>query len=156
MRKKAKLNALNKQVRQKTTHTIYSWILVGNLKRPKLFWKAVDEAHMWQEVKQNKKTSGSVSAVASRAASLAAAENRKPRCGNCEACLNRLNGGSTFSRRCLYIRAQAAAAAGHVGAQVAIHRDKAIGAKVELYWPLDQKWFPGIVRLFSLSKTHSL
>eukprot|EP00210_Caulerpa_lentillifera_P001820 g1750.t1 len=123
----------------------------GNLKRPKLFWKALNEAHLWQEVKKKKnKGSGCISAVASRAASLAAAENRKPRCGNCEACLNRLNGGSTFSRRCLYVRAQAAAAAGHVGAQVAIHREKAIGAKVELYWPLDQKWFPGTVTGFDM------
>lgn len=39
---------------------------------------------------------------------------------------------------------------GHVGAQVAIHRHRAVGAKLEVYWPLDQKWFPGIVRLKAL------
>jgi len=60
--------------------------------------------------------------------------------------LNKLNGGNAFSKRCLYVRAQAAAAAGHVGAQVAIHRHRAAGAKIEVYWPLDQKWFLGIVR----------
>lgn len=50
---------------------------IGNLKRPKMFFRALDDAEMWLTAKTNKKN-GRL-AVASRAASLAAAENRKPR-----------------------------------------------------------------------------
>ena len=51
----------------------------------------------------------------------------------------------TSNLRCLSIRAAAAAAAGHSGAQLAVLGGSACGAKVKLYWPLDQKWYTGTV-----------
>ena len=44
------------------------------------------------------------------------------------------------NRRCLYIRAAAAAAAGHSGAQLAILGADAIGARAKVWWPLDENW----------------
>jgi len=44
------------------------------------------------------------------------------------------------SRRCLLVRATAAAAAGHAGGQLAVLGEKAVGADVEVWWPLDQAW----------------
>lgn len=55
-------------------------------------------------------------ALAALAATRAAAENLRVRCGYCEACIT--TQGS--ARRCLVNRAAAAAAAGHSGAQVRI------------------------------------
>lgn len=43
------------------------------------------------------------------------------------------------------MRASAAAAGGHVGAQVAVMGETAIGAKVLVWWPLDEQWYPGMV-----------
>lgn len=60
----------------------------------------------------------------------------------CEACTQ--NTGSS-SRRCLLVRATAAAAAGHAGAQLAVLADKAVGADIEVWWPLDQAWYKGVV-----------
>ena len=52
----------------------------GNLKRPKLFFRALEDADLWVAAKKtNRKNGRLASAVASRAASLAAAENKKPR-----------------------------------------------------------------------------
>ena len=39
------------------------------------------------------------------------------------------------------IRTAAAAAAGHSGAQIAVHRAAAVGARVEVWWPLDEDWY---------------
>ena len=44
------------------------------------------------------------------------------------------------NRRCLYIRAAAAAAAGHSGAQLAVLGADAIGARAKVWWPLDENW----------------
>jgi hypothetical protein len=64
------------------------------------------------------------------------------RCKVCEACTQ--NTGSS-SRRCLLVRATAAAASGHGGAQLAVLGDKAVGADIEVWWPLDQAWYKGVV-----------
>ena len=44
-------------------------------------------------------------------------------------------------RRCLTNRVAAAAAAGHSGAQVAVLRMGAIGARLKIWWPLDEAWY---------------
>lgn len=64
------------------------------------------------------------------------------RCKVCETCTQ--STGSS-SRRCLLVRATAAAAAGHAGAQLAVLGEKAVGADVEVWWPLDQAWYKGVV-----------
>lgn len=64
------------------------------------------------------------------------------RCRACEACTT--STGSS-QRRCLIVRATAAAAAGHAGAQLAVLGDKAVGAKVKVWWPLDEDWYTGLV-----------
>ena len=46
-------------------------------------------------------------------------------------------------RRCLVIRAAAAAAAGHSGAQLAVLKEAAVGARVKVWWPLDEDWYSG-------------
>lgn len=66
-----------------------------------------------------------------------------PRCKACEACTQ--STGSS-SRRCLLVRATAAAAAGHAGAQLSVLGDKCVGAEVEVWWPLDEAYYKGLVR----------
>jgi len=53
--------------------------VVGNLKRPKLFFRALEDAILWLEAKKSNMKNGRSSAIASRAASMAATENKKPR-----------------------------------------------------------------------------
>lgn len=51
-------------------------------------------------------------------------------------------------RRCLTNRAAAAAAAGHSGAQIAILKQAAVGARISVWWPLDEHWYrcaPGCI-----------
>ncbi len=43
------------------------------------------------------------------------------------------------------VRAAAAAANGHAGAQLSVLEDKCIGAKVSVWWPLDEAWYTGTV-----------
>jgi hypothetical protein len=43
------------------------------------------------------------------------------------------------------VRATAAAAAGHGGAQLAVLGSKAVGARIKVWWPLDQDWYQGMV-----------
>jgi len=55
------------------------------------------------------------------------------------------------------IRAAAAAASGHSGAQIAVHGEAAIGARVEVWWPLDEDWYQGVVTMFdSLTMQHTV
>lgn len=51
-------------------------------------------------------------------------------------------------RRCLVIRAAAAAAAGHSGAQLAVLKEGATGAKIKVWWPLDEDWYAGTITGF--------
>ena len=44
-------------------------------------------------------------------------------------------------RRCLTNRAAAAAAVGHSGAQIAILKQAAVGARISVWWPLDEHWY---------------
>ncbi|WIA22484.1 hypothetical protein OEZ85_004780 [Tetradesmus obliquus] len=82
-------------------------------------------------------------AVAGRAAKQALAVNmRMPRCKVCETCTQ--STGSS-SRRCLLVRATAAAASGHAGAQLSVLGDKAVGAEIDVWWPLDQAWYKGLL-----------
>lgn len=52
-----------------------------------------------------------------------------------------------MSRRhdCLVQRMQAAALSGHGGAQLAVCRDGARGAKIEVWWDGDKCYYPGII-----------
>ncbi|KAL0032292.1 hypothetical protein WJX79_002892 [Trebouxia sp. C0005] len=74
----------------------------------------------------------------------AAAANLRKRCNQCEACL----ASQGNQRRCLTNRAAAAAAAGHSGAQIAILKQAAIGARISVWWPLDEHWYSGVVHDF--------
>ena len=62
----------------------------------------------------------------------------------CEACSQ-----STGSRRrhCMLRRAREAALAGSEGAWLAAHGAAAIGARVSVWWPFDESWYNGTVRL---------
>jgi len=102
-----------------------------------------------------------------RAADAAALANELTRCGRCAACVPNNNGGGGggggggglgsplpsspgFSsggrdRRCLAMRAAAAAAAGHAGAQLAALGESAVGADLAAWWPLDGAWYSGTV-----------
>ena len=88
-------------------------------------------------------TSGASHAMAAMQAALI---NKQARCDQCEACLAS-NGpnGQKVRRRCLVIRASAAAASGHTGAQLAALGRKCIGARISVWWPLDEKWYSGFV-----------
>ncbi|CAD7699682.1 unnamed protein product [Ostreobium quekettii] len=116
----------------------------GLLRQPALFDQALEQAKTWLAVKKQSKGKKfqCSSALASRAAEMAAAANKRPRCGSCEACLNQCSGRR---RRCLHVRAMAAAEAGHTGAQLAVMGIRAIGAKVKVWWPLDEAWYRGQV-----------
>lgn len=61
----------------------------------------------------------------------------------CEACTQCT--GATHRRRCLIMRAAAAAAGGHAGAQLAVLGEKSVGAKISVWWPIDGAWFNGVV-----------
>jgi hypothetical protein len=43
------------------------------------------------------------------------------------------------------MRAAAAAAGGHAGAQLAVMGEAAVGARVSVWWPMDGQWFAGQV-----------
>ncbi|KIY92615.1 hypothetical protein MNEG_15347 [Monoraphidium neglectum] len=85
-------------------------------------------------------------AAAARAARQANAANSLPRCQVCEACTQCT--GATHRRRCLVMRAAAAAAGGHAGAQLAVMGEAAVGARVSVWWPMDGQWFAGQVTAY--------
>ncbi|CAG9467237.1 unnamed protein product [Pedinophyceae sp. YPF-701] len=68
---------------------------------------------------------------------------QKEPCGVCSSCMER--GGN---RLCLSIRAFRAAQSGHAGGMLASMREGAIGATVEVFWPLDEKFYQGHVIQF--------
>jgi hypothetical protein len=55
-------------------------------------------------------------------------------------------------KRCLSVRCAAAAAGGHAGAQVAIAREAAVGARVSVFWRDDDDWYTGTVTEFDRHK----
>jgi hypothetical protein len=86
----------------------------GKLPYGQMFDTAVDEAQLFKTLLTGDEASTDFAqASAQRAAFTAANVNNMPRCRKCEACVNLLSSGR---RRCLLIRAYAAAAAGHTGA----------------------------------------
>lgn len=116
----------------------------GTLPHARLFETALEEAaHFEALLRGNEASADFGAAAAHRAASSAAAVNSMPRCGKCEACVNMT--GAAARRRCLVVRAYAAAAAGHTGAQLAVMADKAVGARLNVWWPLDEMWYEGLV-----------
>ncbi len=72
----------------------------------------------------------------------AAPRAENPRCLQCEACTQSLG---NQRHRCLVRRAREAAAAGSEGGWLAVHGAKAIGARVSVWWPLDEAWYDGVV-----------
>ncbi|CAL8467770.1 g7308 [Coccomyxa elongata] len=119
--------------------------------RPHLFTRGVQEAkELWDLIVAAAKEGAEAEkgahreALAALAATSAAAANVCVRCGYCEACL----ATQGASRRCLVNRAAAAAAGGHSGAQVAVAGDSAIGARISMWWPLDEDWYTGFVTAF--------
>ncbi|KAK9917248.1 hypothetical protein WJX75_002338 [Coccomyxa subellipsoidea] len=135
-------------------------IAAKKMPKPGLFIKAVEEAKGFAEVVAAAATDGAEAdkgplqeALAALAANRAAAENLRVRCGYCEACL----ATQSSARRCLVNRAAAAAAAGHSGAQVAVNGASAVGARVSVWWPLDEEWYMGTVTAFNpLRQRHTV
>lgn len=90
---------------------------LGKLPYPQLFDTALEEAEALETLQRgDASAAGFAAAAAQRAAATAATVNGARRCRKCEACVN--NSGSV-RRRCLLVRAYAAASAGHVGARLA-------------------------------------
>lgn len=116
--------------------------LKKQMPHPRLFDNAVEEARAYVRILSGATGAAGAAAAAQVAATNAANVNNMPRCRKCEACVNLLSSGR---RRCLLVRAFAAAAAGHTGAQLAILGTGAVGAKVNVWWPLDEDWYPGVV-----------
>ncbi|BDA51428.1 probable BsuMI modification methylase subunit YdiP at N-terminal half [Coccomyxa sp. Obi] len=119
--------------------------------RPEIFLRAVQEATDLSDLKASMGKEAArpekgphQEALAALAATRACAANTRKRCGYCEACL--ATGGA--ARRCLVNRTAAAAAGGHSGAQVAVRGEDAIGARISVWWPLDEDWYSGCVTAF--------
>ena len=74
----------------------------------------------------------------------AEAAERNRRCGACNACL------SLNKRRCFVVRANEMARGGHAGGLLAVHGSNAIGAKIEVWWPVDRAWYPGRITGFNV------
>lgn len=103
---------------------------VGKLPHARLHAKALDIADDYLRVQKGVKGAAGEAAKAQTAADAAAAINNMPRCRKCEACINNMT--SSTRRRCLRVRAFAAAAGGHTGAQVAAMEGTAKGARLEV------------------------
>ena len=85
------------------------------MQHPRLFKSGVKQAMIMSELLSRTSEGGEhAEAMAALAAAQACEKNMQVRCGECEACL----ANTMAVRRCLLMRACAAAAAGHSGAQV--------------------------------------
>lgn len=78
-----------------------------------------------------------------RAASAAASVNLKVRCGSCKTCMNLILGQRRYE--CLNQRMRASALSGHSGAQLAVCKEMAVGARVKVWWDGDQTFYEGII-----------
>lgn len=92
--------------------------------------KALDIADSYLAVQHGLQGAAGEAARAQAAADAAAAVNDMPRCDKCEACISSMT--SSVRRRCLRVRAHAAAAGGHAGAQVAALEGAAVGARLKV------------------------
>ena len=77
-------------------------------------------------------------AAVQQAARVASAKGREP-CRNCKACLESKAKGQ--NRKCLVHKVMAAYLAGRAGADVARLGEKAKGARLSVYWPLDYCYY---------------
>ena len=76
-------------------------------------------------------------ALAPAAALVSGATDASKRCGDCRAC-------KTASHRvCLLADARRLAAAGHAGAALTVAGASACGTRVEIFWPLDERYYSG-------------
>ena len=81
--------------------------------------------------------------IQTRAAAASAMVDLKQRCGRCRTCMNAYAGTKRFD--CLTQRMTASALGGHAGAQLSMCGDKAIGARVAVWWDGDQEFFEGTI-----------
>uniref|UniRef100_A0A1D2A1D0 DNA (cytosine-5-)-methyltransferase n=3 Tax=Auxenochlorella protothecoides TaxID=3075 RepID=A0A1D2A1D0_AUXPR len=86
-----------------------------------------------------------------RAAAAASAVNLKQRCGGCKTCMNLLAGQRRYE--CLTQRMKAAALSGHAGAQLAVCREDALGARVRVWWDGDATFYSGVVAHYDAVST---
>ncbi|BDA42016.1 probable BsuMI modification methylase subunit YdiP at N-terminal half [Coccomyxa sp. Obi] len=128
--------------------------------RPHLFMSGVQEAKELSDLildaaKEDAEAEKGAhqEALAALATTRAAAAKLRVRCGYCEACL----ATQGASRSCLVNRAAAAAVGGHSGAQVAVAGESAIGARISVWWPLDEDWYTGFVTAFDpIQQRHTI
>ena len=79
--------------------------------------------------------------IQTRAAAASAMVDLKQRCGRCRTCMNAYAGTKRFD--CLTQRMTASALGGHAGAQLSMCGEKAIGARVAVWWDGDEEYFEG-------------
>mmetsp|Transcript_8743 Transcript_8743/g.26158 ORF Transcript_8743/g.26158 Transcript_8743/m.26158 type:complete len:819 (+) Transcript_8743:109-2565(+) len=85
-------------------------------------------------------------AAESDAAARALEISRQARCGECLSCSQQRQGGT--SRRCLKLRAAAAAASGHSGAQIAMMKEAAVGCRISVWWSEDEVSYDGEITVW--------
>eukprot|EP00884_Botryococcus_braunii_P018914 jgi/Botrbrau1/5706/Bobra.0071s0038.1 len=118
------------------------------LPNPKLFRTALQEAREAAGLQVREELGADIvtgEEVAAFAARRAKAANLAPRCARCHACTS---AAQAVGKRCLAVRCAAAAAAGHSGAQLALYGERALGARLQVWWPADEAWYPGTVTDF--------
>ena len=120
----------------------------------KHFKEALTEAELALKVRQRQKNDAALTlaeeaeflgetgarhrAAVQQAARVASAKGRDP-CRNCQACLESKAKGQ--NRKCLVHKVVAAYLAGRAGADVARLGEKAKGARLSVYWPLDYCYY---------------
>jgi hypothetical protein len=102
----------------------------GKLPQSLLYAKARDIADSYLLVQRGVHGIAGQASQAQTAADAAAHINSMPPCTTCEACIKNMT--TKTRRRCLRLRAFAAAAAGHTCAQVAILEVAALGARLQV------------------------
>jgi hypothetical protein len=119
----------------------------GKLPQCRLYTKARDIADSYLAVQKGVRGTAGQAAKAQTAADAAAHINSMPPCKTCEACINNMT--TSTRRRCLRVRAFAAAAGGHTGAQVATLEGAALGARLQVSLPCSHCTLVAVERDFS-------
>jgi site-specific DNA-cytosine methylase len=70
------------------------------------------------------------------------------RCGDCRTCR------TVSHRACLLSDARRLAAAGHAGAALTVAGDAARGVRIEVFWPLDERYYSGEIMAFDAYTCH--
>ncbi len=113
-----------------------------------LFLSAVQEAKDMMERRAAAAAGGAAAAPmpqigASEAAPAALGAPRASlRCGECRTCK------ASAHKPCLLVDATRLAAAGHVGAALTALGTRAKGVRIEVFWPLDDRYYSGVVTDF--------